>query len=194
MLMPFALAKTIQILHRVFEAKKVSGLTYLVPVSIDSRIPENVHKELFFNHMSFLFFKIKADTVDDFMLLVTEIKKQMYEQVKDGLPDALKKASFLLRIAPLRIVNFCLQLMSKKHFASFSFSFVGSSYNTQKFMDQRVKNIFHLPRVPNPPGIGIFFNQFNGRLNATLSYFDGILSENEVKLIVDELNSIGNDG
>jgi len=193
MLMPFVLAKTIQTMHRVFEAKKVPDLTYLVPVSIDTRTQENLHKELFFNHMSFFFFRIKADKADDFRFLVADIKEQMYEQVKVGLPDALRNASFLLRIAPLLLVNLFLQFMSKKHFASFSFSFVGSAYNSRKFVDEEVKNIFHLPRVPNPPGIGIFFNQFNGRLNATISYFDGMLSENEIERIARELNSIGND-
>ncbi|TRZ93692.1 hypothetical protein D4R78_07860 [bacterium] len=194
MFMPFILAKTIQVLHHVFEAKNTPGLTYLVPVSIDTRTQERVHKELFFNHMSFFFFRINADKADDFKFLVADIKEQMYEQVKVGLPDALRNASFLLRIASLPLVIFFLQLMSKKHFASFSFSFVGSAYNSPKFMDEEVQNIFHLPRVPNPPGIGIFFNQFNGRLNATLSYFDGVLSENEVERIASELNSIGNDG
>ena len=194
MLMPFVLAKSIQVLHRIFESKKVPGLTYLVPVSIDTRTQENTHKGLFFNHMSFFFFRIKADKADDFRFLVAEIKEQMYEQVKGGLPDALRNASFLLRIAPVSLVNLFLQFMSKKHFASFSFSFVDSFYNSLKFMDEEVQNIFHLPRVPNPPGIGIFFNQFNGRLNATLSYFDGVLSENEVERIASELNSIGNDG
>jgi hypothetical protein len=193
MLMPFVLAKTIQVLHRVFEAKNIPGSAYLIPVSIDTRTQEVVHRELFFNHLSFLFFRINTDKVGDFKLLVAEIKEQMYEQVKAGLPEALRNASFLLRIAPLPLVNFFLKLMSKKNFASFSFSFVGSAYNSQKFMDAEVQNIFHFPRVPNPPGIGIFFNQFNSRLNATVSYFDGVLGENEVDQIVNELNSLGND-
>lgn len=194
MLMPFVLAKTVQAMHRIFEAKKVPGLSYLVPVSIDGRTQEKVHKELFFNHMSFFFFRIEAEAVENFEAILADIKEQMYEQVKTGLPDALRNATFLLRIAPLPLVNLFLRFMSRKHFASFSFSFVGSAYNSPKFMDEEVQNIFHLPRVPNPPGIGIFFNQFNGSLNATLSYFDGILSEDEAERIVNDLKAIGNEG
>jgi len=43
--------------------------------------------------------------------------------------------------------------------------------------------MFHLPRVPNPPGVGIFFNQFKGVLNITLSYLEGVLSEEEADSI-----------
>jgi len=194
MLMPFILAKTIQVLHHVFKAKNIPGLTYLVPVSIDTRTQERVHKELFFNHMSFFFFRINADKAGEFKFLVADIKEQMYEQVKTGLSEAVKNASFLLRIAPLPLVNFFLRLMLKKQFASFSFSFVDSDYNSQKFMEEEVQNIWHLPRVPNPPGVGIFFNQFKGRINATLSYFEGVLSDNEVSQIVADIDTIGNEG
>jgi hypothetical protein len=193
MLMPFVLAKTVQAMHRIFEAKKVPGLSYLVPVSIDARPQERVHKELFFNHMSFFFFRIEAEAVENFEAILADIKEQMYGQVKTGLPDALRNATLLLRIAPLPLVNLFLRFMSRKHFASFSFSFVGSAYKLPKFMDEEVQNIFHLPRVPNPPGIGIFFNQFNGSLNATLSYFDGLLNEDEVGRITRELNSMGHE-
>lgn len=194
MQMPYALAKSVEIMHRVFEARNIIGATYLIPVSIDARTQEAVHKQLFFNHVSFFFFKIEADIVKRFPLLLARIKEQMYEQVKSGLPLAFKNATFLLRIAPLPLTNLFLQCMSKRKVASFSFSFVGTAYNAQKFMDMEVKNIFHLPRVPNPPGVGIFFNQFNGRMNAALSYFDGVLSDNEARQIVTGLEAMGNDG
>ncbi len=194
MLMPYALARSIELMHRVFEARNISGATYLIPVSIDARLQEAVHRQLFFNQVSFFFFKIEADIVTRFPLLLARIKEQMYEQVKSGLPEALKNASFLLRIAPLPLTNLFLQCMSKKQFASFSFSFVGSAYNARKFMEADVKNIFHLPRVPNPPGVGIFFNLFNGRMNAALSYFEGLLSDNDVRQIVIGLKAMGNDG
>jgi hypothetical protein len=148
--------------------------------------------ELFFNHVSFFLFEIGADIVDDFPLLLARIKEQMYEQVKTGLPEALKNACLLLRIAPLPLVNVFMQRMSKKQFASFSFSLVGSAYGANKFMELEPRNIFHLPRVPNPPGVGIFFNQFNGRINATFSYFKGLFTDNEVEQITSGLKAMAN--
>ncbi len=194
MLMPYALAGSVQIMHRIFESRNIPGATYLIPVSIDTRPQEAARKEPFFSHVSFFIFKIEARIVTDPALLLARIKEQMYEQVKAGLPEALKNASFLLRIAPLPLTNFFLRCMSKKQFASFSFSFVGSAYHEQKFMEEDVDNIVHVPRVPNPPGLGIFFNQFNGRMNATLSYFDGLLSDKEAGQIAAGLNALDADG
>ncbi|NQU73760.1 MAG: hypothetical protein HQ547_03505 [Candidatus Omnitrophica bacterium] len=194
MLMPFLLAKTLQTLHRVFEAKKSQGAVYLIPVTIDARQEEGASEKIFFNHLSFFFFKINAEEVDNLTNLIASIKKQMYEQVKIQLPTALKSASLLLRIAPLPLVNFSLRLMSKKNFASFPFSFVSSAFSSSEFMEEEVRNIFHLPRVPNPPGVGIFFNQFKGRLNATISYFEGIFNNDEIEQIAKDLKGIGNEG
>jgi hypothetical protein len=191
MLMPYALAKSIIAMHRIFKAKNISGAVYIIPVSIDTRPQETTRQELFFNHLSFIFFKIDADLVNNFSCLLSVIKEQMYEQIKTGFPQALKNASMLLRIISLPLVNFFVRCMSKKQFAAFSFSFVNSAYSSTKFIEQEVKNIFHLPRVPNPPGIGIFFNQFNHQLNITLSYFDGIISEGQAEQIINELKSLG---
>ena len=194
MLMPYALAKSVEVMHRIFEARNIPGLTYIIPVSIDTRAQQVSFGDIFFNHVSFFFFKIHAENVTSFPLLLAQIKEQMYEQVKSGLPEAIKKVTFLLRIAPLPLVNFFMHYMSRKHIASFCFSFVGSAYNAGKFAEEEVLNIFHLPRVPNPPGVGIFFNQFNGRLNATLSYFEGVLSEAEADQIASQLKVIGDEG
>jgi len=193
MLMPYALARSVQLMHRIFEVRNIPGRAYLIPLSIDSRLREASGDQLFFNHLSFLFFKIDADVAGNFTLLLASIKEQMYAQVKAGLPEAIKRASFLLRIAPLPLVNFFLKFLSQKNFSSFVFSFVNSVYNSKGFMEQAVRNMFHLPRVPNPPGVGIFFNQFKGVLNITLSYLEGVLSEEEADSIGGAFKDIGNE-
>ena len=193
MLMPYALAKSLQVMHRIFQAGNNPGLTYIIPVPLDTRTGEDPENEIFFNHLSFFLFKIPASDADNFPLLLAKIKEQMYEQVKTGLPEAITNASFLLRIVSLKTVHFFLQWMSKKHFASFSFSSLGNSYSNLKFMDQEVKNIFHLPRVPFPPGLGIFFNQFNDKLNITLSYSENLLSEEQAEQIINGLKATVNE-
>ena len=192
MFMPYALAKSIQIMHTIFQEKNIPGSTYLIPVPIDIRAKEEAHQETFFNHFSFFLFKINADKVNDLDGLLAEIKLQMYEQVKNKLPEAIVNASFLLRIATLPLVNFFLKLMSKKHFASFSFSYLSNAYQENKFMQEQVENIFHLPRTPKPPGVGIFFNQFENKLNITLSYFDDLLNDAQVTRITKNLEALGN--
>ncbi len=193
MFLPYALAKSIQIMHQIFQEKNIPGSIYLIPVPIDRRAKEATQKETFFNHFSFFLFKIDAAKIDNLGELLTEIKQQMYTQVKNRLPEAIVNASFLLRIATLPIANFFLKLMSKKHFASFSFSYLNNAHQPDKLLEEKVENIFHLPRMPKPPGIGIFFNQFENKLNITLSYFDDLLNEAQANQVTASLEALGNE-
>lgn len=188
LLMPYLLSAVTEALHNVFVGRDIVSSDYVIPVSIDPRPTEKIPEEIFFNHLSFFFFRIKADEVENFSTLLDTIKKQMYSQVKTGLPRALQQASFLMRIVPLPLLSYLLRLHLKDQIASFSFSYMGeSAYRSSQFMGEKVKNVFHMPRVPVPPGLGIFFNQYRGKLNGVLSYLEGMLSDDEVDMIVKTL-------
>ena len=65
--------------------------------------------------------------------------------------------------------------------ASFAFSSVNKrGYPASRFMDADVANLFHMPLVPVPPGIGLFVNEFGSVMNVVLSYLDGMLSSEDV--------------
>ena len=79
----------------------------------------------------------------------------MYDQVKSGFPRDLAEASLLTRIAPLPVLGKLLHLPMKGKMATFAFSHLGkSSYQHPVFMEKRIANMFHMPRVPVPPGSG----------------------------------------
>jgi hypothetical protein len=79
-----------------------------------------------------------------------------------------------------------LHLPMKGKMATFAFSHLGkSSYEHPKFMGKGIENMFHMPRVPVPPGLGFFSNYYNGRLNLVISYLDGLLSDDDVRLLDD---------
>jgi len=122
--------------------------------------------------------------------LINEIKSQMYEQVQSSLPQNILKASLLLRIAPLSLLRKIFLLPFGGKFASFYFSHIGKcSYQYPEFMGSKISNIFHMPRVPTPPGIGIIFNSFNGQLNAVISRLDGLVSDEEILALENSLRS-----
>jgi hypothetical protein len=50
-----------------------------------------------------------------------------------------------------------------------------------------VQNLFHMPLVPVPPGLGFVINRFGGRFNAVLSYMEGLLDEEDARRIEDEV-------
>jgi hypothetical protein len=78
----------------------------------------------------------------------------------------------------------------KGEIASFCFSFLGEAESSiTHFMGKEVQRSYHMTRVPLPPGLGVFFQQSKGRLNAYLSYAQGLISEDEADAIADGLKS-----
>lgn len=182
--MPYLLSVVIQTVHELFRSRARTTSSYLVPVSIDMRPGKDAMQELFFNHVSYLFFQAQANGTDNLKGLINSVKQQMYEQVKAGFPADLAEASLLTRIAPLPVLGKLLHLPLKGKMATFVFSYLGkNSQQPPEFMGIGIKNIFHMPRVPVPPGLGFFCNYFNGRLNLVISYLEGLVQNEEINML-----------
>ena len=70
------------------------------------------------------------------------------------------------------------------------FSFVsGTSLEHDRFADRTIANLYHLPSMPPMTGFGVFFNAFNNRLNAVLSYRSGIFPESDIEHFATELET-----
>lgn len=182
--MPYLLSVVIQAVNKLFKAKGVPSASYLIPTTIDMRVGEDIRQELFFNHVSYLFFQTHSGGMDNLKGIIKTIKLQMYEQVKAGLPEDIMEASLLTRIAPLPVLGKIFRIPFKGEIASFCFSHVSkSSYLFPELMGVQINNIFHTPRVPVPPGLGFFFNYFKGRLNLAISYLDGLIHEKDALML-----------
>ncbi|MFH1146846.1 MAG: hypothetical protein V1736_03980 [Pseudomonadota bacterium] len=174
----FLLPVIIQTVHQLFAGRGVPSSNCLVPMSINLRTGKDIRAEIFLNHVSYIFFQIPTDL--HFDGLIAAVKEQMYDQVKSGLSQDIVDASLLTRIAPLALLKVVSRLPFKGKIASFCFSHLGrSAYLAPELNGVTVRNLFHMPRLPVPPGLGFFFNCFNGRLNLMISYLDGLLSEEE---------------
>jgi hypothetical protein len=183
---PYLLAVIIQSVHELFVSRKMVGASYLIPVTLDVRPGREKLQEIFFNYVSYLFYQVPVDDVVDLRRLIALLKQQMYDQVKSGFTKDIAEASLLTRIAPMPVLGKLLHLPMKGKMATFAFSHLGkSSYEHPKFMGKGIENMFHMPRVPVPPGLGFFSNYYNGRLNLVISYLDGLLSDDDVRLLDD---------
>jgi hypothetical protein len=181
---PYLLSVITQTAHELFRRESGDGASYLVPVTTDLRQGKDPIQEIFFNHVSYLFYQIPAAEAEDLKTLVASFKQQMYDQVKAGFPRDLAEASLLTRIAPLPVLGRLLHVPLKGKMATFVFSHLGkSSYQAGAFMDKKVENLFHMPRVPVPPGLGFFSNYYQGRLNLVISYLDDLLAEDDVDML-----------
>jgi hypothetical protein len=179
---PFFLAAITRTVHELFTARSAAGASYLIPVTTDLRPGQDPLQEMFFNHVSYLFYQIPVQQSADMKGLITAFKQQMYDQVKAGFPRDLAEASLLTRIAPLSVLGKLLHAPLKGKMATFVFSHLGkSSYHSAECLGAGIENIFHMPRVPVPPGLGFFSNNFNGRLNLVISFLDGLLTDEELR-------------
>jgi hypothetical protein len=190
MAMPYTLALTVQAFHALFASRGLHTGDYVIPVTMDTRVPGGRPDAVFFNNVSILLFRIPGGEVDDFHALLDTVKKQMYEQARMGLARDLLEASLLMRIVPLSMVSHLVKLYLKKDIASFCFSFLGDTgHMPTRFMGEKVSRSYHMARVPVPPGLGVFLHQTHGRLSVHLSYLRGVLAEGEVERVMQSLHS-----
>ncbi len=191
MFMPYTLAVSLEALAPAFSRAGAQGQDFLVSVSVDLRTPEMVKTNLFFNQVSFLFFQIPVELIQHRKPLIDSLRVQMYEQIKSGFPKALHESSMLMRIVPLKPLSRMMLKPLRGEFASLGFTCVGKSgYPYSRFMELELLNLIHMPLVPVPPGIGFFINQFGAKMNAVLSYVDGMLADDDAQRVLDDVRRL----
>lgn len=195
MLQSFLLAAVVRALHPLFRARldaSAAGPTdYVVPVSVDMRPLRGAEPLVFFNQLSFVLFRLPIALVEDRASLAAVIRDQMVGQVKAGLPQDIADACDLLRIFPLPVLSRLARLPMRGEFGSFSFAQLASAPpHEPAFWRGRVSNLFHMPRIPVPPGLGVVVNQFGGGLNVVLSAHGQLVSEAELAGVADRLRRL----
>lgn len=191
MFMPYALAASLQALTPAFVRRGAPGREYLVSVSVDLRTRETLATKVFFNHMSFLFFQIQESLVADRKQLLESLRLQMYEQIKSGFPKSLDESSMLMRIMPLTPLSRLMLKPLRGEFASLGFTCVGKGgYPVNRFLEAELVNLVHMPLVPVPPGVGFFISQYGPKMNAVLSYLDGMLTGEDVRRLEEDVRRL----
>lgn len=186
MLMPFLLGVTVRSFHELSLKVGLGGKHYVVPVTIDNR--RNTAESVFFNRLSFNFYRFETGMASDQATLWKQAVTQLYDQTRARTAYHMAQAGYLMRICPAPWLGRLMGLPLSGSLGSFSFALVaGQGYDAHDFMDVPVANIYHTPRVPTPPGIGIYFNRYKDRLNMVLSYLDGMLDPLIAKNLVDTI-------
>ena len=178
--LPCMLAMAVQAVDGLFAARGQAPEHFLVPVSIDRRAASADSQTLFFNHISFLHFLLPRRDIESLEGLVQALTRQMYGQTKDRLPEDFEETMFLMRILPVGLLASFSQRLFAGNFGTFAFSFLGeTACRAREFLGHRILNLRHAPRVSTPPGLGIFLNEFDGRINVTVSSLEGLLTTEE---------------
>jgi hypothetical protein len=171
--------------------KEKGSQDLLIPINVDMRETKFASEKFFFNHLSFMFFKVRTGLkISEYIQL---LKKQFIDQTRNKTLFHFMNASLLMRIVPLGTLSNFMNKWFKKNPCSFSFSYVGNQgFNIERVKGHSIVNLFHIPIVPVKPGVGIFFTRFNNKLNMIIASFDNTLCEKDGQYlqekIISELN------
>lgn len=186
---PYFFAITAKSVDNLFKKLGLQSSHYIVPINIDQRGTDIDAQNVLFNNLSFLLFKVSSDTLDNFSELLEDIKKQFYFCIKEKIAVAMRHAASFLRMMPLWLLSNSKFLSFDGVFSSYSFSYIAEAgYKSDTFIGLKVKNIMHMPRVPTPPGLGIFFTRFNGKLNLVIAYCHDQIKSDLVDQMIKEIH------
>ncbi len=188
MLTPYLLALTAEGYDKLMPRHAENEL-FLIPMSIDMRGQDSIPRDaVFFNQWSMLPLSILRSLLADPAESIPEIRKQIFIRTGERTALAYRAASRLMRIAPPPLLLKIVRKMGNSTTGTFMFSFIsGTSLEHDKFAGRTITNLYHLPAMPPMTGLGVFFNAFNNRLNAVISYRSGLFPESDIEHFAAEL-------
>ena len=133
------------------------------------------------NQVSQLFFCLRPTQLGDLGEAARLLQEQFSEMSRARLETAFAVMARLFRRLPSWFYLRMLRHNSHGHLTSFFFSHTGEFLpECRTFCGAPITQGWHIPTVSQPPGSGIFFNQRDGRLSATLSWREGVLDAAEL--------------
>jgi len=120
--------------------------------------------------------------------MISSFKSQMGEQLASQFYQRAAEGLMLARILPIPLMSWLMRLYSGGCPGSLCFAVLADTgFTVKSFMGCNVKDLYHLPNPLYPPGIGVFFNVFEGRINGVFSYADNVIDEDIARRFATEL-------
>ncbi len=186
---PYFLACATLAHHRVWEHRQTVPENYLVSLPVQLRKP-GAKGPLFQNKLSMIFFSADREMAEDVPAMCTEFAEQHRRVLKERLGDSFRQLQFLMRRMPPRMYVWFLLRQMRGEFNSFYHSNTGEfAPNLTEFYGAPVTNAYHVPTITNPPGSGLFVNTKNGCMTAAMTWRDGVIDEEEQKILMDSFLS-----
>ena len=140
------------------------------------------------NHLAFLFYRIDRRHLDSFAACVSSINAQTKDQIRSGMAKAYDLLIRFLRRTPLPLYYFWIKGPKGKSLASFLFTVAADHPEELSHFDGRpVVDAISVPSNIYPPGLTFAFMHFHGCLQLMVLYFDGLLYDEEVGSMENQL-------
>ena len=173
---------------RVFRHRGLRPAGYVICVPTQTR-KRGAREPRFQNHVAPLFFNPRREHLATVADTAAAMKAQFAEMVRGKVAESFDAVLDLMRPLPDRAFLGLIRAQYGGELCTCFSSHTGSFAPEMKtFADATVTNAYHLPCLGTPPGTGIFFGEHGERLNVTISWRDGALTDEERSLIVAQLH------
>ena len=179
MLTPYLAATIQEALHRIFSKRGDCNSICVCPMTVSLR--QGRRDELFFNRWSIMPMYSSPNSSHE-----ERLKQQIglfYTYIKNKLPYCLSKACLLCRPLPLPAIAKFSQKSSGSSGTAAIALLSQMEFDSVFLLGEKVKELYHVPRIPPSPGLGIFMNRRGSKLNITLSWVDGVIDDEELEIL-----------
>jgi len=137
---------------------------------------------IFGNHMGTLPLFLDSRALQTMDEAVRHLLERYREALKQDMPRASEALMSLASQGPVKGFIPMVRLTNRGQICSLFHSHTGTFLpGSSNFAGAAVKNVFTIPSVSSPPGLGVFFSDCDGRMTVTLAWRDGGVAETEVE-------------
>ncbi len=159
----------------------------LVPVPQDRR-RRGAAGPIIGNQVSFLFYRIQAEALDDLARCTADVVAQTRGFIRSGMPDRYLVMMGLLRYLPGPLYRALLRSPTQGAMGSCFLSDTGEVLGGCKSLfGHEVLDAVHYPPNIHPPGLTFVFGRFRGALQVTLAFMDGVVGVHESEYLLTAL-------
>jgi hypothetical protein len=181
--MAFYVACTARAHDRVFRHRGKSPGGYVASVPIQTR-KRGARGPLFHNQVTVFFFSAKREDIATIEGAAAAMKTQFAEMSRARLDESFSAVLELMMRLPASLFMRVVRWQFKGEIGSFFHSHTGAfAPEISEFAGAKIINAFHLPCLGTPPGTGVFFNERDGRVTITVTWREGILTDEERRLM-----------
>lgn len=178
-----------QIIHRLNVQRNRQGPMW-IPVPYDGRLKGGIGP-LFSNCVSFIFYRLEMDQLDEVKHTVKELSKQMTDQIRQGMPKKYDRLLSMMRHIPLGLYYFLISRTGEGSFASFLYTSTGDNFNQMNHLfGEPVTEISMIPALTFPPGFTFVFMKHDDELSLNISYSPDVITEAELNFVVKEIKAL----
>jgi hypothetical protein len=153
--------------------------SFVLPVPVGMRPKGNI-EPLFSNEVTSLLIQLLPAQLGSVADAVTSIKNQTSHAMREGIVEGCVAFINFLRLLPRPAYMKFMRAGLKGEICSIFYGNTAAvSPHVTMFCGAKVTDFAHLAAVPESPGIGIIFYQFQGQLRVTVAHLAETLTEKE---------------